>query len=340
MQKSKLDVSRIIAGKIRLDIRDGDLIKAISAGVDAVRPAADARDITLDVQLDPAAGRASCDATRIQQIVWNLLSNAIKFAHKGGTVCVTLDRERSSSRISVSDNGQGISPELLPYVFDRFRQADSSTRRHFGGLGLGLSIVKHLAEMHGGTVEAQSAGEGQGATFIVLLPIRAALVDATDMDDPSAEANGAGPALSASSDSPVMRLDGLHVLVVDDEADAREMLVKVLEAVGARVTTAASAADALVILDDPTKKENAPDVLVSDIGMPREDGYDLIRKVRGRGLHAGVLPAVALTAFAHTNDAREAELAGFQIHIPKPVNIGDLTAVIARLVGRTALIDP
>ena len=221
LMEDVLDVSRIIAGKIRLDIRDGDLIKAISAGIDAVRPAAAARDITLDVQLDPAAGRASCDATRIQQVVWNLLSNAIKFTHKGGTVRIGLDREQSSSRITVSDNGQGISPELLPYVFDRFRQADSSTRRQFGGLGLGLSIVKHLAEMHGGTVEAQSAGEGQGATFTVLLPIRAVLVDATDTDDASADADGEGRALSSSSDSPVMRLDGLHVLVVDDEADAR-----------------------------------------------------------------------------------------------------------------------
>jgi signal transduction histidine kinase/ActR/RegA family two-component response regulator len=333
LMEDVLDVSRIIAGKVRLDIRDGDLIKAISAGIDAVRPAADARDITLDVQLDPAAGRASCDATRIQQIVWNLLSNAIKFAHKGGTVRIVLDRKQSSSRITVSDNGQGISPDLLPYVFDRFRQADSSTRRQFGGLGLGLSIVKHLAEMHGGTVEAQSAGKGQGATFIVLLPIRAVLIDATDIDDASAVAEGDSPAVSASSDSPATRLDGLHVLVVDDEADAREMLVKVLEAVGARVMTAASAADALLILDDPTKKENAPDVLVSDVGMSGEDGHDLIREVRRRGYHADVLPAVALTAFAHTNDAREAELAGFQIHIPKPVNVGDLTAVIARLAA-------
>lgn len=335
LMEDVLDVSRIVAGKIRLEIRDCDLIKAINAGIDAVRPAADARDITLDVQLDPTAGRASCDATRIQQIVWNLLSNAIKFTPKGGAVRVILDRERSSSRITVSDNGQGISPELLPYVFDRFRQADSSTRRQFGGLGLGLSIVKHLAEMHGGTVEAHSAGEGQGATFTVRLPIRAISVGEADVDATSAVEAGDGSAATTGYGRPLVRLDGLHVLVVDDEDDARAMLVKVLEGVGARVTTAADAADALALLHDAAQTGNGPDVLVSDVGMPGQDGYDLIREVRRRGLHAEVLPAVALTAFAHTNDAREAALAGFQIHIPKPVNIGDLTAVIARLAGRT-----
>jgi CheY-like chemotaxis protein len=327
-----LDVSRIIAGKVHLDIRDYDLIKAINAGVDAVRPSADARDITLDVKLEPAASRVPCDATRVQQIVWNLLSNAIKFTPKGGTVRITLDKERSSSRITVSDNGQGISPELLPYVFDRFRQADSSTRRQFGGLGLGLSIVKHLTEMHGGTVEAYSAGEGHGATFTVRLPIRAVNVDETVAGHDSVEAD----AVRSTPDGfgpPPTRLDGLHVLVVDDEADAREMLLKVLEGVGARVTTAASAADALAILDNTAAKGAGPNVLVSDIGMPDQDGFDLIREVRRRGLDANVLPAVALTAFAHTNDAREAELAGFQIHIPKPVNIGNLTAAISSLTG-------
>ena len=184
-----LDVSRIVSGKLRLDIRDCDLIKAITAGIEVVRPTAEARDITLDVDLDPAAGRASCDATRIQQIVWNLLTNALKFSPKGGTVRITLDRERSGLRIAVSDSGQGISPELLPYVFDRFRQADNSKRRQYGGLGLGLSIVKHLTEMHGGTVEAESAGEGKGATFIVRLPIKAVLVHEIDADDPPEESD-------------------------------------------------------------------------------------------------------------------------------------------------------
>jgi signal transduction histidine kinase/ActR/RegA family two-component response regulator len=336
LMEDVLDVSRIIAGKIRLDIRDCALINAVNAGVDAVRPAAIARDITLHLNLDPAAGRASCDATRVQQIVWNLVSNAVKFASKGGTVNVTLDREQSSSRITVSDNGQGIGRELLPYVFDRFRQADSSTRRQFGGLGLGLSIVKHLAEMHGGTVEAQSAGEGQGATFIVRLPIRVVSVGKIETDDKSAEADDDGPAVADSSGQPLLRLDGSKVLVVDDEADAREMLVKVLEGAGASVMTAASAAEAVAMLGDATENKNGPDVLVSDIGMPGQNGYDLIREVRRRGHSAEALPAVALTAFAHANDAREAELAGFQVHIPKPVNVGEITAVIARLAGRTA----
>ena len=275
-----LDVSRIVSGKLRLDIAECDLIQTINAAIDVVRPTADARDITFDVQLDPAAARASCDATRIQQVVWNLLTNAIKFSHKGGTIRVTLDRERSGVRIAVSDNGQGISPDFLPYVFDRFRQADNSTRRQFGGLGLGLSIVKHLAEMHGGTVEAHSAGEGQGATFVVRLPIRAVLVDEVETEEASTASDSEHP---DSSRLPPVRLDGLHVLVVDDEADARRMLTKVLEGVGARVTTAASAAEALVALAAATENNDGPDVLVSDVGMPGQDGYDLIREVRKRG---------------------------------------------------------
>jgi signal transduction histidine kinase len=184
-----LDVSRIVSGKLRLDIRDCDLVEVIDAGIAVVRPTAKSRDITLDVQLDPAASRASCDPTRIQQVMWNLLSNAIKFTPKGGTVRVKLVREQSSWRLSVSDNGQGISPELLPHIFDRFRQAESGTRRHFGGLGLGLSIVKHLTEMHGGTVEAHSPGEGHRATFDVRLPIRAVRFEETDLDA-SAETSG------------------------------------------------------------------------------------------------------------------------------------------------------
>ncbi|MFL5242463.1 MAG: ATP-binding protein [Gemmataceae bacterium] len=329
-----LDVSRIVSGKLRLDIRECDLIDTINAGIDVIRPTAEARDISLDVQLDPAARHASCDATRIQQVVWNLLSNALKFTPKRGTVRVSLVRERSSLRIMVSDNGQGISPELLPHIFERFRQADSSTRRTFGGLGLGLSIVKHLTEMHGGTAEANSGGEGHGATFIVRLPIKAVRIAESDAE-PSSGKNDGDLASAAGTEPRPMRLDGLHILVVDDEADARRMLLKVLESVGARVTTAGSAAEALAVLADATDKENRPDVLVSDVGMPDQNGYDLMREVRRRGHHAQKLPAVALTAFAHIDDAREAELAGFQVHIPKPVNLFDLTTVIARLTGRS-----
>jgi signal transduction histidine kinase len=327
-----LDVSRIVSGKLRLDIHDCDLVEVINAGTAVVRPTAESRDITLDVQLDPAASRASCDAARIQQVIWNLLSNAIKFTPKGGTVRVKLVREQSSWRISVSDNGQGVSPELLPHIFDRFRQAESGTRRHFGGLGLGLSIVKHLTEMHGGTVEASSPGEGLGTTFDVRLPIRAVRFEQTDLDA-SAETSGDDAAPPALSDLPPIPLDGLRILVVDDEADARRMLAKVLEGAGARVTTAGSAVEALAALADATK-EKGPDVLISDVGMPDQDGYDLIREVRRRGHYAGNLPALALTAFAHSDNAREAISAGFQSHISKPVNLRNLTEAIASLIGR------
>jgi signal transduction histidine kinase/ActR/RegA family two-component response regulator len=329
-----LDVSRIVSGKLRLEIRDSNLIEIINAGIDAVRPAADARAIVLDAQLDPRAAQTSCDKARIQQVIWNLLSNAIKFTPKGGTVSIRLSREGSDLRISVSDNGQGISPELLPHVFERFRQADNSTRRQYGGLGLGLSIVKHVTEMHGGTVEAQSAGEGRGATFIVCLPIKAVQIDDVDLDRMSEETGDGGPS-DPSSGLPLLRLDGLRVLVVDDQVDARRMLAKVLESVGARVTTAANAADALVSLADAIEYDDGPDVLVSDVGMPERDGYDLIREIRRRGHLATELPAVALTAFAHNDDANKAALAGFQIHIPKPVNTQELTAVLSRLTGRT-----
>jgi CheY-like chemotaxis protein/anti-sigma regulatory factor (Ser/Thr protein kinase) len=324
-----LDVSRIVSGKLRLDICDCDLRNAINAGVDAVRPAARAREITLDMQLDSLASRGFCDRTRIQQVVWNLLSNAIKFTPKGGTVRVTARRDQSDVVLSVSDNGQGISPDFLPYVFDRFRQADGGSRRKFGGLGLGLSIVKHLVEMHGGTIEAQSAGEGRGSTFIVRLPVAAGQIKEFGNKSDGLPSDSDGAFLEDSSPPPV-RLDGLRVLVVDDEPDARRMLAKVLESVGARVVMADSAVEALAKITG----EHAVDVMVSDLGMPDQNGYDLIREVRGRGHQARDLPAVALTGFAHKDDARKAVLAGFQAHIPKPVDLHDLTAVIASLAGR------
>lgn len=323
-----LDVSRIVSGKLHLEMRPCELVAIINAGIEVVRPAAEARDITLDVQLDPTASRAICDATRMQQVIWNLVSNAIKFTPRGGKIRVTLAREYSSLRIEVSDNGQGIGADLLPYVFDRFRQADSSTRRKFGGLGLGLSIVRHLVEMHGGTVAAQSDGEGHGSTFTVRLPVRAVQVPSDVVNVVNDDVTAVGPIL------PLVRLDGLRVLVVDDEADARRLLEKVLEGAGAIVTTAASVAEALDALAKQPATGKA-DVLVSDLGMPDQDGNDLIREVRRRGLHAKDLPAVALTAFVHKDDAREAVLAGFQVHIPKPVDPHDLTAIIASLAGRT-----
>lgn len=327
-----LDVSRIVSGKLRLEMRWCDLADAVKAGIDVVRPVAEARDITLDVQLDPAVSKTSCDSARIQQVVWNLLSNAVKFTPKGGTVGVSLSRCQSSIQIQVTDSGQGLHPDLLPFIFDRFRQADSSTRRNFGGLGLGLSIVKHLVEMHGGTVAAHSAGAGKGSTFTVRLPIKAvrAEEDCSEKGEsgPAADDQAEDAAAPDSMRTPLVRLDGLRVLVVDDEADARRLVAKVLTQSGATVAAAAGAEEALHLLAG-----FRPDVLVSDIGMPDMDGFDLIKKVRSLD-HAGrKLPAVALTAFAHNEDQRRVLLAGFQVHVAKPVDPHDLLAVVASLAG-------
>jgi signal transduction histidine kinase/ActR/RegA family two-component response regulator len=329
-----LDVSRIVSGKLRLEISPCDLVELIKAGVDSVRPAAEAKGIRLDCQLDPAASQASCDPSRITQIVWNLLSNSMKFTGKGGCVRVTLNRDGSDLRICVSDDGLGINADLLPYVFDRFRQADSSSRRQYGGLGLGLSIVKNVVEMHGGTVEAQSAGEGHGSTFIIRLPIRAVIESDGNETVTAVATNKLGESKGVGVDAPsCVRLDGIRVLVVDDQPDARHMLLKVLEAMGAQVTLAASSAEALAALAESKAKNLGPDLLVSDVGMPDQDGYDLLREVRRLGHHATELPAIALTAFAHDGAGRDAAAAGFQVHLPKPVNTSDLTAVIASLAG-------
>jgi signal transduction histidine kinase/ActR/RegA family two-component response regulator len=322
-----LDVSRIVSGKVRLEIRPCDLHAVVRAGIDVVRSAAQAKDIKLRLELDPAASAVSCDSGRMQQVVWNLLSNAVKFTPKGGTVRVTLAREQADIRIAVSDSGQGIAANLLPYVFDRFRQADSSTRRQFGGLGLGLSIAKHLVELHGGTIQAESAGEGQGATFTVLLPIRAVRIDEGGDEQGTDEAQE-----FATNGPPIVRLDALRVLVVDDDPDARRLLVKVLQQAGAVVTAAAGVAEAIDSL--PTAN---PQVLISDLGMPDQDGFDLISQIRAGGHLAKDLPAVALTAFVRKQDRRQALLAGFQMHVPKPVDPHDLTAAIASLAGRTGM---
>jgi signal transduction histidine kinase len=328
-----LDVSRIVSGKLHVEIRPCELPDVINAGINAMRPAAEARGITLNVQLDPSVTGVWCDSVRIQQVVWNLVSNAVKFTPKGGRVDVTLSREQSSFQLRVSDNGQGISSELLPQIFDRFRQADSSTRRKFAGLGLGLSIVKHIVEAHGGTVEAQSQGEGKGSTFTVRLPVRAVRMGeepekgnlASDTGDDEPE--GA----PIATHLPLVRLDGLRVLVVDDDADARHVLDIVLEQAGAVVTAAGSVRDAMEAL--PVAR---PEVLVSDLGMPDQDGFDLIRQVRNSGHDAKDLPAVALTAFVQEDDARLALLAGFQVHVAKPIDPHDLTSVIARLARRSS----
>jgi PAS domain S-box-containing protein len=322
-----LDVSRIITGKLRLNARIVDLIPVIEAAMDVVRPAADAKQIRLVSALDPAVGPVSGDADRLQQVVWNLLSNAVKFTPAGGEVGVRLEREGASVTITVSDTGEGIEPEFLPFVFDRFRQFASDPARPSSGLGLGLAIVRHLVEMHGGTVSAASRGRGQGATFTATLP----LADRRkEWSGPGrGRLAGAGEIPQSHAPSPD-RLRDLRVLVVDDEPDARDLLGLMLTSHGAEVRACASAAEALKTLD-----EWRPDVLVSNIGMPVEDGYELMSKVRARGPEGGgSIPAIALTAYARSEDARRAYMAGYQAHVAKPVEPGELATVVASLAGR------
>jgi PAS domain S-box-containing protein len=320
-----LDMSRIVSGKIRLDVQRTALIPVIEAAIATVRPAADAKEIRLQKVLDPLAGPVMDDANRLQQIVWNLLSNAIKFTPKQGRVQVFLQRVNSHLEIAVADSGQGIKPEFLPYVFDRFRQADSSTTRAHGGLGLGLAIVKQLVELHGGTVHASSPGEGQGATFTVSLPV-AILSDSDEADrvHPSA---GAGD--STTYEPPMLK--GIKVLAVDDEPDGLEVVKRFLEEREATVFTAASAAEGLRLF-----REQRPHVVLSDIGMPEQNGYDFIRAIRALGPEqGGAVPAAAVTAFARSEDRRRAMIAGYQTHISKPVEPSELVAVVATLAGRT-----
>jgi signal transduction histidine kinase len=320
-----LDVSRIITGKLRLEVQAVELPSIIEAALDSVRPGADAKEIRLDVRLDPLTSPVMGDADRLQQVIWNLLSNAIKFTPQNGLVQVRLRLDGGSAEILVSDTGAGIRPDFLPYVFDRFRQAESTITRSHGGLGLGLSIVRHLVELHGGAVAVQSEGEGKGAVFTVRLPVRASTPE------------GGEGALSAERadtaarvwDSPML-LGGVRVLVVEDEEDTRELLIASLRQCGADVTAAASVAEALESLD-----RSLPDVLVSDLAMPGEDGYSLIRKVRARGPEAGgKIPAAALTAYARAEDRVRALASGFQRHLPKPVDPADLIGMVASLAGR------
>ncbi|HEY2589684.1 MAG TPA: ATP-binding protein [Tepidisphaeraceae bacterium] len=319
-----LDMSRIIAGKIRLDVQQVDLQDVISSAVASVRHAADAKEIRLQVVLDPLAGPVRGDPGRLQQCFWNLLTNAIKFTPKGGKVQVALERVNSHVEVCVADNGQGIRPEFLPYLFERFRQADSTTSRRHGGLGLGLSIVKHLIELHGGDVWAKSPGVGQGATFCIELPV--AVVRPAEHASDRQDARGASA--GATPDRP--SLAGITVLAVDDEPDSRGLVRHVLEACGARVLTAASSAEALQLLS-----QQRPDMILSDIGMPGEDGYEFLRKVRALPPESGGrTPAAALTAFARSEDRMRALRAGYQTHVAKPVDAAELAAVVASLAMR------
>ena len=320
-----LDVSRIISGKLRLDAQPVDLTSVINGAVETLRPAAEAKGIHVYTTLDFATGHVLGDPVRMQQVVWNLVSNAIKFVPRQGSVYVTLQRINSHVEIGVSDTGPGIDPDFLPYVFDRFRQGNSSPDKRFGGLGLGLSIVRHLVELHGGTVEAANAEAG-GAIFKVKLPVMAISRTMAQMTE-RFEADGIADRSDFSFDSPP-DLAGIKVLAVDDEADARMLLGAMFRQCGATIETAASAAEALRLVE-----EFEPDVLVSDIGMPDEDGYSLIKKIRdAEKKTGGRLPAVALTAFARTEDRFHALQAGYNMHVPKPVEPAELALVISRLV--------
>ena len=320
-----LDMSRIISGKLRLTVGPVDLQPVIEAAVESMRPAADAKSIRLQVVLDSNVGLISGDPDRLQQVIWNLISNAVKFTPKGGRVQVRLQRINSHVELSVSDTGQGISADFLPYVFDRFRQADSAITRMHGGLGLGLAIVRHLIELHGGTVEARSPGEGQGATFSVNLPIM--VTHHSGRFTLNGEAVATRDWQQAGFECPPS-IKGLRVLVLDDEADARGLLKVILEECKAEVTTVASAAEAYETLERLN-----PDVIVSDIGMPVEDGYSFMRNVRAREVGAQRrIPAVALTAHARVEDRLRALSAGYQVHVAKPIEPAELVAVIASLV--------
>ncbi|MEY2559998.1 MAG: hypothetical protein QOG51_413 [Verrucomicrobiota bacterium] len=318
-----LDMSRIISGKVRLDVQRVDLLPVITTAIESVKPMAAGKEIRLTSVLDPLAGPISGDPARLQQILWNLLTNALKFTPKGGRVHVVLERVDSHLEISVNDSGRGIAPDFLPHVFDRFRQADASSTREQRGLGLGLSIVKNLAELHGGSVSARSPGPNKGSSFTIMLPVATAISNDEARRHPRA---GSGEIVREKLD-----LQDVRVLAVDDEADARLLIKRILSACGAQVETADSGAAAIPIL-----RRTKPHVLIMDIGMPNEDGYTVMRKMRElAGDEGGNVAAIALTAFARSEDRRRAVLSGFQMHMAKPVEAPELIAMVASLAGRT-----
>jgi PAS domain S-box-containing protein len=318
-----LDVSRIVAGKLRLERKRVDLVHVVTSALESAKAAIDAKAIQVDVTIEPVASEVLGDPDRLQQVVANLLSNAVKFTPSLGRIGVRLEREGTAAKLTVENTGVGISPEFLPHIFDRFRQAASVTRRAQGGLGLGLAIVRHLVELHGGAVKAESPGEGQGATLTVTLPL-----DSTERRAVAAETRKAprnGPSMPVG-------LEGVRVLVVDDDPDARALLEMVLHESGAEVHAVPSVCAALDELES-----FRPHLLLSDIGMPEEDGYTLIRKVRTReSAEGGHIPAIALTAFASQADREQALALGFEAHIAKPASPGDLATMMASLLGRAA----
>ena len=319
-----LDVSRIISGKLRLDLRTVELPAVIEAAVEATRPAADAKGVSLTTALDPRAGPINGDADRLQQVVWNLITNAIKFTPEGGEIAVGLGSVGTRVDITVRDSGMGIDREFLPHIFDRFRQADPGTNRVHGGMGLGLSIVRQLVELHGGTVKAESEGDGKGATFTVSLPF----VNFRRGPERAERLPPGGVSHQEINCPP--SLQGLRVLAVDDEADTRDMIRAVLEHCKMEVITVGSAAEALEVVS-----KSHPDVLLSDVGMPGEDGYELIAKVRALPAErGGQIPAAALTAYVRGEDRVKVLNSGFQLHVSKPLEPNELVAVVANLAGR------
>ncbi|HZP47885.1 MAG TPA: hybrid sensor histidine kinase/response regulator [Vicinamibacterales bacterium] len=313
-----LDLSRIARGKLRLELGRVELPQVMQAALDAVRPAAASKNVALQTSIDPDAV-ACADPGRLQQVVWNLLTNAVKFTPSGGTVELRLERCGSHVEIVVRDTGQGIAPEMLPHVFERFRQGDSSSTRPHGGLGIGLALVKHLVEQHGGTVSAQSPGAGQGATFRVTLPpIPHGLTESTPT-----------PAMPSGAPADVTRLEGMRVIVVDDDADGLALAEDILLRAGADVRACTSAAPAFDIV-----RNWMPDVLVADIEMPGEDGYSLIQRVRSLSIaDGGATPAIALTAYGRPTDRARALAAGFNMHVPKPIDPMELTTIVAGIAG-------
>jgi PAS domain S-box-containing protein len=313
-----LDVARIISGKLRLELQPANLSSAVKEAIDTVRPAADAKHINIVTVFEPLEGVVHADAARLQQVVWNLMSNAVKFTPSGGRIEVRILAGESTAAIEVSDSGIGIAPDFLPYVFDRFRQADSRFSREHGGLGLGLAIARHIVEMHGGQIAVSSKGTGKGATFSVRLPM-AEMLDTTPQ-----------PEEALLPRVPALRLAGVRVLAVDDQEDALAMLRDALEAAGADVTTAIGAEDAIKLIEMAP-----PDVLVSDIGMPGMNGFELIRRVRASAnVQAQHLPAAAITAYARPEDRALALESGFQVHVPKPVDPNEVVRIVGSLAHR------
>jgi CheY-like chemotaxis protein/two-component sensor histidine kinase len=306
----------VLAGKLRLDMAALDLSEVCDSAIEVIRPAAQAKGIQLDVVYESKPLLMVGDADRLQQVIWNLLSNAVKFTDRGGRVDLAARRaEEGTVRLLVRDTGKGIRPQLLPHVFDRFRQGDSSSTRQFGGLGLGLSIARSLVESHGGSIEAASSGEGLGATFVVTLPARAA----------------PAPPISDGATVDAQTLAGLRLLVVDDQPDERELLAEILTRHGADVRTAASASEAIALA-----QQYAPHVILSDIAMPGEDGHVLMRRIRDIPGAIGGVPAIAVTAHARAEDRDQAFAAGFQDYVAKPVDIARLVRRVARLAWMPA----